>query len=316
MRQEGLALILAVAVVLAAARAPGAEKDKDDAGRFSGIVRYVGAKESRAPTGVPAVRVYFAPLTRGRSISALIANKDAQSKVLDPNPAIFNVVKGLKKGDLVTVTIVSSGGWTTLTKIERYELKPGEDEPNGFLFVRAEEEEIAKETYLVVTLQKFGQETKAVVPSKKNEAGETAPDEALAAQLTAFKIGDVVEVETQKKGRLQVLKSICKYTPPVVCEFVKLVEKTVDEVEHVGVEVKIDGEPQTLFVPNMQRGKRSVPDPRLRSVARKLKPGDWIEAKIRTEGDRKLVTRITKTKKKDVEKGPSDEEKKDPAEKT
>jgi len=310
MKLRGCALAAAVTVVLLAdGAARGAKEAPKD---VSSIVRYVRAERGTA-WGKPVLRVIVSPV-KGGSTKALVAPKqDPKSNTFDPDPKVVSVVKVLKKGDLLNVTTGRFKGVILIRRISRFLVQPGEEEPNGFLFVRAEEEDIARETYLVVTLQKFGQETKVVVPNKKNEAGEMAPDEALAARLTAFKIGEVVEVEAQKKGRLRTLKSIRKYAPPVVCEFVKLVEETVDEVEHVGIEVKIGGEPQTLFVPNVQRGKRNFPDSRLRSAARRLKPGDWIEAKIRTEGDRKLVTRITKTRKKDVEKGGSDQEKKNPA---
>ena len=262
------------------------------------IVRYAGAGKGRA-WGKHVMRIYVTMIGgKPKKMPLVVPNEPVASKKLSPNKVIAAYVKALDKGDAIKVTVAKQKGVLTVKKIVRYNLKPGEDDPSGYIFVDSEEDVVRARRLLFVTLMKFEQEIKARVATTKDEKGKEQTDPKLAAAVDKCKADQVVDVELKGSRRAPVIVYIGKFVAPVEGVFVKLVTRGKDPDKQTAVRVTVDGATKMFFLPTTRRGGKTRPDAKLLSAAKRLKPADLVQIKPRPGGKRLLAVRITKLKKK------------------
>ena len=161
----------------------------------------------------------------------ILPNKDSNAKKLDPIEAFYDIVKAAKMGDLLEIEQTKISNKPAIRGLKTYTMKPGEDEPNVFVYGGVS----SKGDQTVITLTKFLQPATLAIASKKDAAGKMTPDADLMTAVNAFKDGDSVEVQTAGQN----LKSIKAYVAPRKVEFVKVLrQQKVGDKEYTGIEVK------------------------------------------------------------------------------
>ena len=274
---------LVAAVLCGAADGIAKTPPKDEAV----IVRYLGRSKGR----VWRIRISRVGSTSKKTV---VVPNGADKK---PLPAIKKVVDELDVGDFIKLTIEKKRGVTVVKKIEPYKIKPGEDDPTGYIFVEAEEEVVRNKRVWLVTLKKLEKEITVRVATKKNAKGKEETDPNLVAKIAECRIDKVVDVELSGSKRAPVLVYIGKYVAPVEAVFTKLIDKTKDDPNKTAIKATVNGTTKTFFLQTtIVRGKPRVKG-KLLAVAKKLKPGDLVEIKQRPRGKQQLAVRLAKLKK-------------------
>lgn len=257
------------------------------------IVRYAGRRWGTA-WGQRVIRIYISKIGSTSKKRLVVQNAGKPPK---PTAAIVKVVKTLELGDVVRVTVGRHKGVTIVKKIELYKLKPGEDDPSGYIFVEAEEDVVRGKRVLLVTLKKLDKEITVQVATKKDAKGKEKTDPDLAKRIAKCKPDKVVDVELGGTKRAPVLVYIGKYLPPVEGIFTKLIDKSKDDPNKTAIKATVYGKTKTYFLQTtVLRGKIRV-DAKLLFLAKKLKPGDLVEIKYRPYGKHQLAIRMVKLKK-------------------
>jgi len=261
------------------------------------IVRFAGAKRGTAWSR-PVLQVLVVPVAGGATRTLVVPNKNPMGRKFDPDPRILDLVKGLKKGDLLEVESAKFRGKIMVRKFDRFEPKPGEADPMGFVFLEAKTRKLRGAETLVVTLEKFRKTVTVIVPNRKDADGKGRPDPAMTATIDKLGVEDVVEIATAGRGKIRTLTYLAPYMAPIRCRFVKLVTTKTDTATTVALEVTDEEDKsQQIFLPTRRRGRKRIPDAKLLAIAKRLKAGKLIEIKTRRDGERLLVARIAKATK-------------------
>jgi hypothetical protein len=231
----------------------GAGEPKDMVGRFVG-------QKATTLQGKAAMVVNVMPATGGGVMKMILPDQD-----------MMDLAKKLQSGDFVSITYMKSGHDLMVGKFETYEVKPGEDAPGVFVFLKTTTETVNKREVTTVTLSKFGTEATLTVPMAKNSEGKMAPKEELMKAIDGFKANDLVEV----KAGGNTLLYIKLYEPPQLGEFLKVGKVKVGENDLFAVDVKVDGEIQTLAIPKK--------DTALLSKAKTFKSGELVYCRSSTD---------------------------------
>jgi hypothetical protein len=192
-------------------------------------------------------------------------------KFVLPDQDMIDTAKKLRQGDYVSIMYMKSGRDLMAGKFDRYEVKPGEEVPGVFVFVKSGTETVNKRDVTTVTLSKLGVTATLQVPLAKNSEGKMAPKEDLMKVIDALKADDMVEV----KAAGNTLQQIKQYTPPQLCEFVKVEKTKVGDAELWSVVVKVDGADETLVI--------AKKDAALLGKAKGLKAGDLVYCRSNTD---------------------------------
>jgi len=292
-RLAALAIIVLAALTVGERTAACAPK-KPAGGDEWVVAQYMGARRGTA-WGRPTMRI-FLKFPTGKTANLAAVKESPMSTVYDPHPEIVKVVKELKKGDYVRISTAVFQGVGILRGIRKYLAKRGEDSADGFVFVESTEVKAGRRTYTSVVLSKYGVTQTVLVPKVKGEDGKMVDDAKIAEAVTALKKDSVVEATVMGKGRTALLEFIAPWKPPRKGEFVKLVPAS-GEQKQMAVEVKVDGEAQTLLVPNLSgRSGKAYPDPKIVRAVRRLRAGDAVEFRTREEDGKTLLRRIDKGK--------------------
>jgi hypothetical protein len=259
---------------------------------FTSVVRFVELRRGAA-WGKPVMYVVVRPYDKPKPLSRLVVPKeDPDSREYDPDPKYREVAEKLIKGNLIQVTWAKVARHCVICKLAKYEPKPGEDDPMGFLFVRSSVIRIGRAPYLSVTLEKFGKQAAVYVPNRKGDDGKPEPDPALLDKVAKLKKGQVVEVETEGRGKARFLRYIEPYRAPVEGEFLRIVERPASRAKRAGVEIRADGQAKIVYFRSVGRGEYAQPDPKLLAAAKRLLRGDKIRVKTIKEGDEVVAVRI------------------------
>ena len=246
---------------------------------IKGVYRFVGAGTynfpiNNRPHQRPGITV--APPDGGPNIDITLAVDDKNK--MDPTHIKgADLLKDLKRGDLVSLAAGKNYNVLWLSGVIRYELQPGEDEPNVYEFVKSSAPKAGdKDERPLVTLRRFLRETEVAVPTVKNPEGKMIADEKIAKIVETLKPGDHVEVTAA--GTPPTIKGIKVWEAPKQAEFVKLTKAKTDKQEVDAVELKIDNSSQTLMIDAKDA-------PRLMGILRSFKAGGKVLYKG-TTGDK------------------------------
>jgi hypothetical protein len=184
------------------------------------------------------------------------------------------MVKALKPGDYLTLTTEPKFNISYIKTIAQYDLQPGEDLPNAFVFAGMGDSDTAGQALKVYKLGKLG---KALVPADKT---------ALLTLAARLKEGDVIEAAgTPSKGAL-VLSELWIYCPPVTGTVAGVADQTVGETKTTALQLTVGDETKTLCVPGKTDSKgHFTPDARLLAAIKGLKTGDTVQAAFHSDGE-------------------------------
>lgn len=237
------------------------------------VCKFVGAKEG-TPWGHHALVITVAPVSGG-TVELVVPNKDPMNPKFDPVDAIATLVKAAKAGDIMEATWADFKGKNMLSALKNYDLKPGEDEPNVYVFAKSSTVKNGKDEIPAVEVTKLGKDSTFTVPMPKGADGKPAADPDITKVIAGLKKGDSVEIiPAPGGGNTPAIKTIKAYEPPKKGEFVELGKQTVGQTEYQTVELK-DSTTKIL-----------IPPADATNLLAKLKPikaGTTISCKVRTD---------------------------------
>jgi hypothetical protein len=253
------------------------------------VVRYVGHTDDgkHRHLGKPVMLVGVEPLEGGRTIELVVPNRDMNKDEFDPLPRVAEAIRECKRGDTLKIELDDSKPKPYVRDAERYKLKPGENDPKGYVFENSYPMKEGRTSYTAVVLSRFDEPRTVAVQQRRDKEGDMVSDAEILAVLERLKTGDVVEAEIREGGKTAVLTGLERYAPPQTGKFVKLAEQEIEGQKAAAVELSSDGKTVTAVVPGKLQGKRWVSDPKLLAAAKKLKPDAEVVYRAR-EGDGKV----------------------------
>lgn len=263
---------------------------KDGAAPAGRIYRFKAEKKTGGAAGQQMSLVVEDPFT-GKSESLLVLNNDPSKKEYDPITAVADVVKELKPGDLIEVETEKQKGRTTVARVARADIAPGEESPNGFVFVEQDENDKNGMPSVTVTLRKFGRTVKVGVPFKKEKDNRDAkwePDPKIDYVVRRLQSGTVVEAMV-RKGNPPMLTEIYEYRPPEKGTFAGLKEVEFNNWPAAGFEIKAtDGTVITFTIEGTELSKngKTIYQPILQQLAavKRIRPDTEVEVRYRLDG--------------------------------
>jgi hypothetical protein len=179
-------------------------------------------------------------------------------------------------------------GNPAVKSIELVNVKPGEDNPHGFVFSEAYQD--LKTHQQVVKLTRYGQPVIVAVPTTKE-----GPDSALMDRVSKLKDGDVVLAQFGS-GRVPQLLSIYPYSAPQVGKVQKVEEQEVDGQKRTAVSIDTDGKTVTALVPGKTVNKRWQSDTTIQRAAKSLRPGTDVDFISLDDNGKTLLVDIQKAR--------------------
>jgi hypothetical protein len=220
-------------------------------------------------------------------MSFVIPNKDPNGKKLDPLDAVMAELRKCAAGDLVRIKFTKSLSNNFISEFVKHVPKPGEDDPDAFVFVKAEKPKASD--YQLVTLLRGDKTVVFTVPRSHDEKGKIVDDPAIMGEVTPLKTGDLVEIEVTGN----VLKSLVKYALPVSARFVRLDATKIGNEDFTTVIVKTAGKEVALYIRNVSSGGGSIPSPELMGdVKDKFTPGQAVLYKAKVDFGTPWLTSI------------------------
>jgi hypothetical protein len=221
----------------------------------------------------------------------LMAEKDSRSAKL---------LMDAKPGELMKMTLEKRFNHVYVTSLGPYELHPGENLPNVYLFVETSVDSDAKPPATVVKVYKLEKFASLAIPNVRDkDSGKLAADPELLAKTGKFAKAESIEV-TLRGGGAPTIKTIDKYALPQAAVYTKLTEADVEGGTTPAVEVIVDTAATTLLVPGKKDATgKWVSDPALTAAVKRFKKDDKVTVRFLSDGDKnwlKEITRAPKTK--------------------
>ncbi|HWE96308.1 MAG TPA: hypothetical protein VG269_20260 [Tepidisphaeraceae bacterium] len=214
----------------------------------------------------------------GKPTRLVVPNKTADR--FDPDPQQANVVKALKPGDLIQVSGDAADGSFTLTSIAPYAFKPGEQTPNGYVFVEVQPAKAAAD-HPVVVLSKFGEKNNFLLAADKD--GKSDP--LIESALNTLKAGNSVWADVAP-GSPPALVAILPWSEPMGGKLLKVESANVNGQKGNAVQIEAGGKTIVALVPGKMQDDKWVTDARVLAAARKLKVGSPVFVRTQEDGDR------------------------------
>jgi hypothetical protein len=247
------------------------------------VARFVRAQRG-AVNGKPHLMV-VAEAAGGQTVQVAVPNADEGRAYFDPSRGMADAIEELKQGDLVQLTLEPSRNGPrnlVLRSVKPYELKPGEDTPNGYVFKGSDEKDYGSRKVTIVQLEKLGQKLTVAIPEKKAEKGTSKPDPELLSAVNELKEGDPVWAELSGKT----LVAIEPYTEPQQGKLLKFSEIEVDGHKVRSAEIDEDGKSVTALVPGKASGRAWTPDLTVMRQLARVRPGSMIQFRAKEDGDK------------------------------
>jgi hypothetical protein len=223
--------------------------------------------------------------------------RDEKNKMV-PNQDLIDVVKDLKKGDLmrISLNVAADGHWVTaVSKLDA----PVVDDAKAIIFDTVTEAVVGGQPKVTVLIKTAGKSETLTVPNVKDSLGKWVADPAIMAIIKEFKHDDKIEYTRQTLSNQVVIKTIKLAGAPDKAEFIKMTDKTLGGEKFTAIEVKEGTDkPITLLVANTKddKGKLTkddkgnpVPDATLLEAVTALTPGQMVEFKSKAENPAKIM---------------------------
>lgn len=283
------------AVVLGGLVLPAIAQEKK---KTSMVVRYVGhtVEGQYRYQGKNVMLLAVEPLEGGRRVELIVPNRDMgprSDNKYDPVPQVADHLGGVKRGDTIKIEIEHNQPRPFVTYARPYKLKPGEEDPRAYVFENTFRKEEGGSMYTAVVLSRFDEHTTVAVQQRRDKDGDMVSDGAVLELLQNLKAGELVEAEIRGGGPVPVLTALERYAAPQTGKFLKMSEQEVEGQKAPAVELERDGKPVTALVAGKLQGKRWVPDPRVLSTAKRLKPDAEVVFRVRDDDGKLWLKEIT-----------------------
>ena len=287
------------AVVLGGIVSPAAAQEKPKK-ITSMVVRYVAHQDDGKfrYLGKPVMVLAVEPIDGGRPVELIVPNTgwgDMKNDKYDPIPQVAQNVRNMKRGDVIKIEVeqpTHAQGRPLVKEAKRYTLKPGEGEPNTYVFKSNFRKEEGRSNFMAVVLSRFDEQTTVAVQQRRDKEGDMVSDPAILDLLGKLKAGELVEAEIKEGGRTPVLMGLERYAPPRNGKFVKLTEAEIEGQKAPAVELTAEGKAVNAVVAGKLQGKRWTPDPKVLAAAKKLKQDTDVVFRAREDGGRLWLKEI------------------------
>lgn len=258
----------------------GAKADKAGAAAKSTVYLYKSHKKVKVAGGEQTSLVVQDAFTNKRTTLSV------------PDAAVAAGLEGLDEGTPIEVEAERQKGKWVVNALVKAKIEPGEEQPNGFVYVDTDEvKDRGGNKQVIVTLRKYGREFKVGVPMWKNDDYQDAtwePDPKIDRELRRLESGEVVAALI-KAGRQPMLVEIYPYEPPERGKFIQVKDTKVDGAAAAAFELAAaDGTTMTITLPGNEQDRGGqkvlVPHPKLWNAVRRLKPDTEIEVLFREYG--------------------------------
>ena len=252
------------------------------------VVRYVDHVDDGKVRylGKPTMVLRVEPLEGGGPIDLYVPNRgqgDIRNDKYDPIPQVAETVRDLKRGDVIKIELDHTKPRPFVREADRYQLKPGESEPNVYVFKSNFRKEDGRSNYMAVVLSRFDEQTTVAVQQKRDREGDMVSEPAILELLQKLRAGELVEAEIKEGGRTPVLTSLERYAPPQTAKFVRMSEAEVEGQKAPAVELQRGDKTLSATIVGKMQGKRWSPDSRVLSAAKKLKPDNEVVFRVRDD---------------------------------
>lgn len=212
---------------------PAAKTDKplDDKAK---VYRFKSEKKTKSPAGDVTVLQLEDAFT-GKTETLNVTSDEAVAG--DIRKLIED---GLPVGTPVEITTEKSKGRSVVTSMKKADVQPGEELPNGFVFVESKTEKKGGVDNIAVTLSKFGREIVAYEPMYKNNEYDNAkfePDPKVDYVVRRLQSGEVVEATIKKQGNRPTITEIYGYRKPERGKYIGTKQVEFNGAEAAGFEI-------------------------------------------------------------------------------
>lgn len=286
---------LTSAIVLCGLLQPALAQEKK---KTSMVVRYIGhtTEGQFKYQGKNIMLLAVEPLEGGRPVELIVPNRDMGARSdnkFDPIPQVADSLGGVKRGDTIKIEVEDHRPRPYVTYAKPYKLKPGEEDPRAYVFENTFRKEEGRSTYTAVVLSRFDEHKTVAVQQRRDKDGDMASDASILELLQSLKAGELVEAEIRDSRPVPVLTALERYATPQTGKFLKMTEQEVEGQKAPAVELERDGKPVTALVAGKLQGKRWVPDAKVLSAAKKLKPEAEVVFRVRDDGGKLWLKDIT-----------------------
>lgn len=287
------------AVVLGGLLRPAAAQEKEKKITRM-VVRYLAHQDDGKPRylGKPVMLLAVEPIDGGRPVELVVPNRgwdDPKNGKYDPIPQVAENVRTLKRGDVIKIEVeqpTQQQGRPLVREAKRYAVKPGEGEPNTYVFKSNFRNKEGRSNFMAVVLSRFDEQTTVAVQQHRDKEGDLVSDPAIMDVLGKLKKDELVEAEISDGGRTPVLTSLERYAPRQSGKFLKMTDADVDGKKAPAVELERAGKPITATIVGKMHGKRWTPDAKVLAAAKKLKPDAAVTFRARDDGGRLVLKEI------------------------
>ncbi len=214
------------------------------------LFRYIDKPGKGIYFGKTVPMISMAKLPGGQKVTLVCSDDSKPSEA----PSWFSsLIKDCKPGDVFEVKYAEDKKTKqdVMSDMKVYEMKPGEDDPNVFIFDKVIDPPKGDKTGInAIGVTKFRENVNFLIPAVRGTDGKLGPNESMMKTVKAFKSGDSVEIQSvQYQPGKMAIKTIKKYEPPRWARFVKLTKQTVEgQGELTAVEVDAYGNTLTLVI--------------------------------------------------------------------
>lgn len=297
-------LCLSAGLGFAAAADKKSKTDAKDATATGGggkIYRLKGEKKAKV-AGVEMMTLQVEDVFNGKTETLYVPPNDPASKQYDPKTDIKDLIESLEPGAVIEVETEKDKGRQMATSVRKADAKPGEELPNGFVFVEQKSETKGGVENVAVVLSKFGREVTVAVPLVKDDEYENAkwePDPKIDSVIRRLQSGTVVEVmiKQQQGKRPPTITEIVEYRPPERGKFVGLKEVELGGFPAAGFEITADDGTAISFVLDGMEQTRNgqtafMPNPQQLAMVKRIKKDTPVEVRYRLEGRKWMLRDI------------------------
>lgn len=254
------------------------------------VMRFEGQMNGTAG-GHRHVVLALVPVMGGAPMRVLVPNKENSD---EPKPEFIEKLKSLQPdSSIVRVEVEKMYGLPQLKTLYPVEVKPGEANPNAFVFAERFDDPATRAPMIALT--KYGERLEVGIVPAKDEKGKLAPDPRVTGELEKVKEGEVVYA-TLALGRTPLLTAIYPYKDPQSGKLSKMTEQEVSGQKAPAVEIETaDGKTLTALVPGkLVNSKKWVADPMVLREVRAIRPKTDVQFVTHDEDGQTVLTQITK----------------------
>ena len=214
-----------------------------------------------------------------KSIRLVVPNEDPDGGYA-PAPEQSAELPRLQPNDLIQASWETDQQVNNLISLKRYDPRPGELSPHGYVFIRVEQAK-PDAPDLAVILDKLGERTRAIIPCQTDADGELRCDPLISAVLAKIHEGDPVWVSMAEdpEPKVQVMEA---WTDPRKGKLQKLQAIEVDGGKGVAVEISWSGNTVTAEIPGKMKDDKWIMDPHLLAAARSCRVDGFCYFRVRT----------------------------------